>query len=158
LFMTRLRRKAQPNDVAPLRGIRRHYQISSPRAESPNPARFRLDASTSESSALSDALERLAGRITNDPSDKESTTAVPSLTWVSSANAFGIRSAKLFPQRWIVVFIWRIYFGYPRSSSQIGQANVEIIRDDEGAVRASHETCLRTAPDTMIGSALFYLR
>jgi hypothetical protein len=29
--------------------------------------------------------------------------------------------------------------------------NVEIIRDDEGAARASHETCLRKAPDTMIG-------
>jgi len=29
--------------------------------------------------------------------------------------------------------------------------NVEVIRGDEGAARASHEMCLRKAPDTMIG-------
>jgi hypothetical protein len=29
--------------------------------------------------------------------------------------------------------------------------NVEVIRDNDGAARASHETCLRQAPDTMIG-------
>jgi hypothetical protein len=40
-------------------------------------------------------------------------TEVPAFTWVSSAKALGIRSARLFPQRWTVAFILCIYFGYP---------------------------------------------
>jgi hypothetical protein len=30
--------------------------------------------------------------------------------------------------------------------------NVEVIRVNDGAARASHETCLRKAPDPVIGS------
>jgi len=32
-------------------------------------------------------------------------------------------------------------------------ANVEMIRANDGAARAPQETCLRKAPDPMIGSA-----
>jgi hypothetical protein len=35
------------------------------------------------------------------------------------------------------------------------QANVEVIRATDGAARAPHETCLRKAPDPLIGYALF---
>jgi hypothetical protein len=111
-FRARMRR-AHPDNIASLRCIRVHHPISLPSDGSSNSAEPRLDASISKRRALRDAFGRLARRITKDPSESERTTAVPSLTWVSSANAFGIRRARLLPQRWIVVFNRCRYNGYP---------------------------------------------
>jgi hypothetical protein len=51
----------------------------------------------------------------------------------------------------MVVFMRRIYFGYPFASIANEQANVDVIRSNDGATRAPHETCLRRESDPRIG-------
>jgi hypothetical protein len=103
--MTSLWIKCEPNHITSPGRIGWHHQISCPTDAPVETSSCLFVGVTFLSKSLSASRDRRTGRTTRAPPFSESSTSEPSRIRVSAANARGILTAKLFPQRWMAVFM-----------------------------------------------------